>query len=346
MQETLRVGVIGAGTMGGTHSRCWSRLPGARLVAIADRQTQKAEALAQRIAQTTGGEAAQIFASGEELIENGGVDVVSVCIPTPFHRSFTEAAAAAGKHVLCEKPMALTLDDCDAMIAATQKAGVAFTIGQCVRFFPEYAQGKRLVDSGAVGTPAAVRIRRGGDFPRTDTDWYADPSQSGGVLFDLMVHDLDWLRWCFGPVRRVYARGLVERLASKELDHLDYALVTLRHESGAISHAEGTWSDPAGFATAFEIAGDEGLLVHDSRKATVLTRASREVEGKAAGVAIPESPLFPEDDPYYREIEHFAQCIRSGEQPLVKPEEARAAVAIAVAARESIRTGKAVTVEA
>lgn len=343
MSDTLRVGVIGAGNMGTMHARCWSRLPGARVVAIADRQTDKARALAGQIGSPE--QVARVFAGGEDLIAEGGVDAVSICLPTPLHRPLTEAAAAAGKHVLSEKPMALTLEDCDAMIAAARQAGIVFTIGQVVRFFPEYERAKRLLDAGAVGAPAAVRIRRGGDFPRTDTDWYADPAQSGGVLFDLMVHDLDWLLWCFGPVTRVHAQGLVERLARGEVDHQDYALLTLRHASGVISHAEGTWCDPGGFTTTFEVAGDAGLLEHDSRKAAVLRQATRQSEG-GPGVAVPESPLAPDDNPYYREIENFAAAIRSGASLRVSPEEARAAVAVAIAARESIRTGRAVDVTA
>ncbi len=337
--------------MGGTHARCWSRLPGAQVVAIADMQAEKAQALAARIAGTSGTDGMpQVFSRAEEMLSVREIDIVSVCVPTSAHRALTEAAATAGKHILCEKPMALTLEDCDAMISAAQKAGVVFTIGQVVRHFPEYARAKALVDSGAVGAPAAVRVRRGGDFPRTDTDWYADPAHSGGVIFDLMVHDLDWLRWCFGPVTRVYARGLTERLAAGELDHIDYALLTLRHESGVISHAEGTWADPSGFATAFEIVGDGGMLEHDSRRTVTLTQALRTTESggrsSGGGVTVPRSLLADDDDPYFRQIESFAGTVRNGTPLIVTPEEARAAAAIALAARESLRTGQAVTVEA
>ncbi len=165
-----------------------------------------------------------MFPGIDSALAGAEVDVVSVRVPRRAPAA-DRGRAAAGKHVLCEKPMALALADCDAMIEATKRAGVAFTIGQCVRF-PRVRARQAAHRRRGGGTPAAVRIRRGGDFPHTDTDWYADPGQSGGVLFDLMVHDLDWLRWCFGPVTRVYAKGLVERLAGGGLEHLDYALVT------------------------------------------------------------------------------------------------------------------------
>jgi predicted dehydrogenase len=317
MPDTLNVGIIGAGNMGTTHARCWARLPDARVAAVADVQIHKARALAERVGGTVGSPA-EAFADAHALLARPDVHAVSICVPTPHHRSLTEAAARAGKHVLCEKPMALTLADCDAMIAATRTAGVTFLVGHVVRFFPEYARARALIESGAVGRPAAVRVRRGGSFPVTDTDWYADPAQSGGVPFDLLVHDFDWLRWCFGPVTRVFAKGLTERLAGREMDHLDYTLATLRHRNGVISHAEGTWADPGGFVTTFEVAGDAGLLEHDSRKAGVLTQSLRRDaangEGAGAGVAVPRSPLAEEDDPYFREIAHFARCVQTAKR--------------------------------
>lgn len=339
--ETLNVGVVGAGTMGKTHARCWSRLPGARVLAVADPQINKAETLAAAVADDDN--APRAVADAGDLLAS--VDVVSVCVPTVSHRAVAEAALAAGKHVLCEKPLALTLTDCDAMIASAQRANVVFTVGQVVRFFPEYAGAKRLVQAGKIGAPAAARTRRGGDFPRTDTDWYADPKRSGGIVFDLLVHDIDWLLWCFGPVQRVFAKGLTDRLADKALDHLDYALLTLRHESGVISHVEGTWADPGGFVTAFEIAGDRGLLSHDSRKTAPLTKSVRQAESGGGGVAVPASPLAPGDDPYFRQIAAFAAAIRENAALIVTPGEARAAVAVAVAARQSMQTGKAEPVQ-
>lgn len=339
--STLKIGIIGAGGMGRTHSRCWNQLPGATVSAIADVQKQKAETLAAQI----GGSEMGVFDNADALLADPAIDVVSLCVPTDLHRSLTEAALHAGKHVLCEKPMALTLTDCDAMIAAAKTAGKLLTVGQVVRFFPEYASAKRLVETGVVGKPAAIRVRRGGSFPRTDTDWFADPARSGGVIFDLLVHDIDWLLWCFGPIERVYAHSLTSRLADKTLDHLDYALLTLRHRSGVISHAEGTWADPGGFVTTWEIAGDQGLLTHDSRRAASLKTALHEMPPAKKGVPLPSSPNAPGDDPYYRQIEAFARAIQENEPVAVTPEEARAAIAVAAAARESARTGVAVEIE-
>ena len=198
---------------------------------------------------------------------------------------------------------------------------------------------KRQVDEGAVGKPAAIRTRRGGRMPRAWDDWYADFARSGGVILDLLVHDFDWLRWVFGEVERVYARGLGE----SRLPAFDYALVTLRFRSGAIAHVEGTWNDPAGFKVAVEIAGDGGLLEYNFNQPTnapfrsALTTAA----GSGGGVDVPESPVAV--NPYQAELQHFCDCVEQGLTPAIAPEDGRAAVQIALAAIESVRTGRPVT---
>jgi predicted dehydrogenase len=335
--QPLRIGIVGAGGMGTRHAAAWSRVPGVTVTGVADINHEKARKLASQH-DAVGHDSASALLDDA----NANVDIISMCVPTSLHRELCVEALQAGKHVFCEKPMALTVADCDAMIAAAKAAGKLLSIGQVVRFFPEYANAKRLIDSGAVGKPAVVRVRRGGGFPHTDTNWFADPAQSGGVVYDLLVHEFDWLLWCFGPVKRVYARSLTERMAAGEFGQLDYALVTLRHESGVVSHAEGTWADPGGFATSFEVAGDGGLLSHDSRKATPLVRSLRREGQVGPGVPLPSSPLAAHDNPYYREIAAFAKSVREGTPLAVTAEEGRAAIAVAQAAAESARTGQAV----
>lgn len=323
--ETSRIGIVGAGNIGSRHARFWSRVPGANVVAIADTHNGAAESLAGAYP------GAMAYPDAAELIADPHVQIVHVCVPTHLHKNIAIAAANSGKHVLCEKPMALTLSDCDEIIAAATRADVTLSVGHVTRFFPEYALARRQVESGAVGTPAIVRTRRAGAFPKTA--WFADTEQSGGVIADLVVHDLDWLLWCFGPVARVFAR--VARSPGFE-----YALLTLRHESGVIAHVEGVWGEPTGFHTAFEIAGDGGLLTHDSRQSRTLVAGVR--PGTDGVVSVTNAPLSPTDDPYFKQVQAFADAVRGTAPVAVPAAEARAAVAVALAALESARTGKAV----
>src|SRR5205085_108295 len=132
-------------------------------------------------------------------------DVVDVCVPTPAHRAAVEAALAAGvEHVFVEKPIARTVADAEAMLAAAARAGATLYVGHVVRFTPAFVALREAVLRGDVGTPAVVRTARGGPYPAGT--WFADRAQSGGAVVDMLVHDFDWLRWTFGEVERVYCR--------------------------------------------------------------------------------------------------------------------------------------------
>jgi predicted dehydrogenase len=229
------------------------------------------------------------------------------------------------------------------MIAACEAAGVRLFIAHVVRFFPEYARAKEVLDSGQLGRPGVIRTVRGGNLPAPRTqNWFVDFEQSGGVILDMLIHDIDYVRWCFGDVTTVFARGL----AFSDVDTADHVLLTMRFENGAIGHLEGSWAYPPGnFRTRLEIAGDGGLLECDSLD-TLSFSLTLKQEGAslAAGVPVPESPLDPTDDPYYREIAHFLSCLESGDDFLVSPQDGLAALRIALAAIESLRTGQPVRI--
>lgn len=327
---TYRVGLIGAGNIGKVHARQWASLPDAEIVGVLDPRTDAAAALGTA------------YSEWETLLSEARPDIIDICVPTPLHQEYVERAAAAGKAIFVEKPLGRTLAECDRVVAAVEKAGVPATVGQVVRYFPEYAEAKRLVDGGAVGKPAAVRTARMGGFPQITgrPNWYADPVQCGGVALDLILHDFDWLRWTFGPVSRVFALGLWGR--PEHVGKMDYALVTLRFESGVVGHVTGSWAHPSGFRTTLEVAGDGGLIEHDSAGSAPLLSSLRQ-DGSSGGVAFPESPMVPTDDPYYLELAAFVAALQTNTPMPVTVYDGREAVRIGVAALESMETGKAVS---
>ena len=328
--ERYSVGVIGAGTMGNVHADAW-RSTGARLIGVYDIDPAAGERLATKF-----GIAA--FPSRQALFD--AVDIVDVCTPTYTHAENVVAAAQAGKHVVCEKPMALSLEECASMIRAAEQAGVRLFIAQVVRFFAEFATAKQLIDSGKIGKVGVYRSTRGGSNPgEAGPTWFTQEYRSGGVVLDLMVHDIDYARWVCGDVERVYCRRFLAA-------NTDYALITLRFRSGAIGHIEGSWAFPAGmFRTAFDIAGDGGLLTYDSESSAPLRFRRKEQAAAKGGVVVPSSPMDPADNPYLKEIQHFLSCLMSGEQFLVTAYDAMAAVQVALAARQSALTGRPVTLE-
>ena len=326
-----RIGIVGAGGMAGVHASRWKQLP-VELVGFFD----PIHELAEGHAATFGGRAMD---SLDELLAN--VDIVDVCTPTFAHKEPVIAAAAAGKHVVCEKPLARHLDDAEAMVAACEDAGVRLFVAHVVRFFPEFVQAKALADSGKLGKLGVLRTVRGGDFPRPTT-WFGELDKSGGVILDLAIHDIDYLRWVCGDVTRVFARGL----SYSGIKATDHALITLRFENGAIGHIEGGWAYPGGsFRTFLEIAGDDGLLSVDSMNTTPLeVTFKQEAIASGGNVTIPGGFIDAADDPYRLELAHFLQCVDSGEEFRVQPEDGVAAMRIALAAMESVRTGKPVDI--
>ncbi|NNU88079.1 Gfo/Idh/MocA family oxidoreductase [Geobacillus sp. MR] len=327
MQKVL---LIGAGTMGKVHAKAYSEMDKAQLVGIVDSNQDKANELAEEV----GTAAFYTFDEAMEKLKN--IDVIDICLPTYFHKEYVKRAADAGKHVICEKPLARDLQEAREMITYCREKNVNLFVGHVVRFFPEYQKAKALLETGAIGKPAVVRTSRGGAFPTGWSDWYADFQKSGGLVLDLLIHDFDYLRWCFGEVERVYAK----RISPREDLRLDYALVTLRFKNGVIAHVEGTWAHD-GFAYKFEISGTKGIVDCDSTKAVPITTMVRTSDEGTAGVPVPESPL--KKNPYFLELEHFLSCIETGDTPLVTSEDAYKAMEIAFAALQSIETGKPVT---
>jgi predicted dehydrogenase len=279
----------------------------------------------------------QAVDSLEALIDM--VDVVDICAPTHLHHEMVLRAAAAGKHILCEKPLARTAPQGDHMIAVCQQAGVKLLVAHVVRFFPEYARAKAIVDRGEIGRVGVVRLRRASALPTWSEDnWLMDDDKSGGMMLDLMVHDFDYARWVAGEVESVFAKNVTSALPREQRD---YALAILRHANGALSHIEGGWAYPAGmFRTALEIAGDGGLIEHPSGSSVPLQIYLAQT-GTARASGVPTSPLI--EDPYVTEIKHFYDVIAHGVPPRVTAADGVAAVRIALAAIESAQTGQRVT---
>lgn len=330
----LQVLVIGAGAMGRTHAAAYASMPDVQLAGIADIRTEEAQQLADR-------HGAQAYASFEAAVEGLGsdvVDVIDVCLPTPLHKEYVVKAADIGKHVICEKPLARSEEDARFMINYCHEKGVRLFVGHVLRFFAEYVKAKSLLDQGSIGKPAVIRAGRGGGYPVGWNHWYSDFGASGGITLDAMIHDFDYLRWCFGEVERVYAKGLHGRHQAQ----LDYSLVTLRFRSGVIAHVEGTWAHE-GFSMNLEMAGTSGIIDYDSAKDSPLLFKTRSSSATIPGVVVPESPL--EHSPYYRELEHFMSCIRDGCEPLVTAEDAYEALRIALAAIASMASGEPVVIE-
>lgn len=328
----MRVGIAGTGFMGTAHAAAWSQT-GATIQGFTAETMQEAEPLALQY----GG---LVYKDLTAMLRD--VDVVDICTPTHLHAEMVLQAAEAGKHVICEKPLALTVEEGQAMIAACRRAGLRLFVAHVVRFFPEYALAKETVERGEIGRPGVVRLSRGSYRPKKPVgNWFLDESKSGGILMDLMIHDFDYARWVAGEVESVYAKKISSVHAGAPVD---YALAILKHTSGALSHIAGAWAyPPPTFRTHLEIAGEKGLIEFDSQETAPIQQLLARPAGDAPDVAVPSSPTL--ESPYTTQIKEFYAALQDGTPVRVSAEDGLAAVQIALAARRSVESGQAVRLQ-
>ena len=318
----LRVGLVGSGFMARTHLERYRSMDDARVVAVASPNTA-ADFVAEH------GLDADTFEDATTMMD-ADVDAVDVCSPTPTHRPLVEAAAARDLDVLCEKPIALTLEDANAIARAAADAGITLLVGHVLRFFLDYAAIRRSIADGAVGEVGTVRARRVSPFPDW-APWYADADRSGGVLHDLAIHEFDFCRWAVGDVERVFAR-------EHRSDGNHRGLATLVFESGAVGYVDAGWDRPPGgdLTSEFEVAGDEGLLEYDGADGQPLA-----IDTRGDGEPLPP-PV--ERDGYRRQLDAFVDAVEGREEPAVTAEDAIEALRISLAARRSAASGESVAV--
>lgn len=327
---SLRVGVIGAGFAGSTHARACLGIEGVVVAAITAEPSSDAAALAAECGARLEPDAASLCAAGD-------VDLVIIASPTDRHAEHALAAAGAGKHVFSEKPLARTLEQGRTMIDACARAGVSLAVGQVVRFFPEYRRAAEAIHSGALGRPALATLTRG-TFPVGDArPWYLDPARSGRVVLDLMLHDLDTVRWWFGEPARVTGRIMARDTDPPPPPGLDYALATLGYDDGPIVHLEASWAEHDGFRTGFEVRGSDGLLSHDSRAAAPLV-TQRPAQREGLPAVMPATTLT--ETPYRRQLREVTRRIVAGEPQLVDGREGLRSLALALTVLASAECGE------
>lgn len=339
----VKVGIIGMGGMGWFHASKMVQMPNARLVAIADITPERLEAK-HAVQINIAGDSKQAdlsavarYTDGSRLIAEADVDVVDICLPTYLHAPYAIEALKHGRHVLSEKPMALALEQAQAMIDTARQADRLLMVAQCIRFWPEYRFLRDCVRDGRYGKLIALNMTRTGGRPAWSwTNWFLDPARSGGPLQDLHIHDVDFVHYLLGKPNRLYSSGRKTAVTGT----YDVAHTVFNYNDGPQVDIHAGWSySQAPFIAIYDAWFERGLIRYDGRSSPALQvfENPNKVEGRAA-------EFDARTDAYYNEIAYFFDCVEKGVQPAeCPPESARDSLGLIRNAIASIESGQAIT---
>jgi predicted dehydrogenase len=266
-----------------------------------------------------------------ELLADPELQAIDICAPTKAHAELAVAALRAGKHVLCEKPLARTSAAARQIVDAAASAKGIFMPAMCLRFWPEWAWLKEAIAGCRFGQVLAARFRRVAEPPGWGRNTFFNGAESGGALFDLHVHDTDFVNFCFGRPRSVFSSGY-----QKFSGAIDHVVTQYDVAEGAIVHAEGAWamSQGFGFNMSYTVNFERATADYD------LARGKEALKLSEAGqptriVAMPAEPC----DGYVGELRHFVECIRNGKAPsVVTAQDGLASIEICEAEERSVNT--------
>lgn len=329
----VNVGIIGIGGMGRLHFNCYKANAKAAVKAICDIDRQKRDGDWSRIGLNVDTSKSGIvdlsgirtYEDWRDIAAQNDLDVIDICLPTSLHAEVTAAALNAGKHVLCEKPMAFSVEECDRVQAAYEKSGKLLMIGHCLRYWPEYVAAERVIRRGEYGKVLRASFHRSGGAPIWSWDnWLLDGGRSGGAVLDMHVHDIDAALWWFGKPDRIRAAGF-------ESDGLPLSVDAVwEYDRGPVVSLHGSWDMNGGpFRYAFQVVMERGTVSFDSAvdKSAMVYSADQ-----ASALAAKEGLA------YQFEIDDLVESVAGG-RPIagVTPRESALAVSVALEEIRQIR---------
>lgn len=340
-----KVALLGAGFIADIHAESYERfVPEAELVAVYSRSLERVKNFAakHRIPHT--------FTDLEETMRQSDCDLVDICLPNFLHHRAVLAAAAAGKHIIIEKPLALTLEQADEMISVCARHRVKLMYAEELCFAPKYERVRKLVHENAVGPLYMLKQSEKHSGPHSD--WFYDIQQSGGgVLMDMGCHGLAWFRWMLGgnpKIRSVYAT-MNTFLHGGRTRAEDNSVTVVEFENGLIGLCENSWARHGGMDDRVEVYGTGGViyadLFHGNAALTYSEKGYGYAMEKAGTTQGWTFTIFEEafNQGYPQELKHFIDCVRHDTKPLVTGEDGRAVLEMIYAAYASARTGSKVT---
>ena len=336
-----KIAILGAGFITDIHIESYHRfVPEAEVVAVYTRQADKAKAFAEKHGIP------QWYDNIDDAITKSGCEVVDVCLPNFLHAEATIKAAKAGKQVIIEKPLAVTLEEADAMISACRDAGVKLMYAEELCFAPKYERVRQLIKEGAIGDVYMLKQAEKHSGPHSDWFYNIDLA-GGGVLMDMGCHAMQWFRWILDNAKAVSVYASMSTvLHMNRTKGEDNSVVIVEFENGVTAVAENSWAKHGGMDDRSEAHGTGGVIYADLFMGNAAISYSKNGYGYAmekADTTVGWSfTVFEEvfNQGYPHELKHFIDCVRNNKQPLVTGEDGRAVLEILYAAYASAGTGK------
>ena len=328
--------------MAATHLKAYRQIDGCHIAALCNPSGRNLDGDFSKVERDAGPNAplkldmsrVKSYRDPAEMFDDPAVQLVDICAPTPTHLTLATDALNAGKHVICEKPLARTSESARRIADAAAAAKTFLMPAMCIRFWPEWAWLKQVIHQGVYGKVQAARFRRVAQPPAWGQKFFFDGKLSGGALLDLHIHDTDFVQFCFGRPQSVFSTGF-----SKISGAIDHVLTQYQIASGAAVSAEGSWamSEGFGFHMGYTVVFENGTADYDlARGADALKLFERNRE--------PQSLHPPGKDGYVGELQHVLDCVRSGNPPsIVTAEDGARAVEICEAEERSIKTGRIIS---
>ncbi len=342
--RAIRIGLVGSGFVSGMHAEALARVPGAEVLAVAS----PTEGHARSFAEQHG--IPHWFTDDAEMLEMDEIDMIVIGTPNCLHAQATVAAAKAGKHVLCEKPLCMNLAEADRMIDSCRSAGVKLMYAEDLCFAPKYVRLKQLVDEGALGRVHHLKHAEKHGGP--ESAWFFDAGRSGGgVAMDMGCHSIEFCRWMLGKprVRQVYAEMNSHLHGDKGICE-DECVIILNFEGGATAVIEVSWSTIGGMEDIAEVYGSEGVAHADLVTGNAIrTYSNRGYDYAVEGATSTKGWSFAMFDEnwhygYPQEMAHFVECVREDQQPLETGEDGRVVLEILLAAYHSAAEGRKIDI--
>jgi|GEM_PF-1479284 len=324
----MKVGIAGTGLMGETHAGCYTKLEDVELYAVAEQNPEKQNKFRELYPSI------KIYNDFSEMVDDRNIDIIDICLPTPLHKTAAIMALSKNKNVLLEKPIALTIEEAEEIKQAADKSKGRFMIAHVLRFWPEYTAIRDTLRNEMKDEQVkSVYAARFNELPLwSENTWIMNEEKSGGIILDLMIHDIDFICWSFGRVKKVYAHSILNKS-----NYAVQVMAVLEMENGVKAYIDGGYLNPAGAGLITQLRVYTSNSLIEMYPDNIITIKAKDTKAKELPVA--------KGDGYLEEIKYFINCIRNNNDiATITTEDAIQSLKVCLALRTSFKEQRLVTV--